>query len=730
MSSTRFSGRKGISFYTTALIALFAGVVMAGAGAADGPKTITPAAVKKVKHATAYLKVTLADGSVAEGSGFFGMQPGIVLTNAHVLGMLQPESRQPRKIEVVSNSGTKTERIFPARLLGVDRSSDLAVLRVEGDKLPEPLSVQSAKDLVELDKVYVFGFPFGQGLGKNITVSESSVSSLRQDKFGHLEKIQVNGGMHPGNSGGPVVDGSGQVIGVAVSGIRGTQIHFAMPGDFVHVILRGRVLQATIHQPIRNTDDKVTVRYSMDLLDPLQSIKEAGVEYWQGAPGAGRPPSVKQPEPQAGDGPRTVLKLNRSKDEVKGEIPLPKLEAGKVLWTQPYYVDGKGVKRWVAASPKTFMPPIDLEPVVLNIKHEMAQRPLLLKTNARLKMFVEGQEAALSSHLEVPMMEKVQPMPPGARVQLFYGAAKHSVQLNGKPIGKDPLVDQLKTITSELQVDEKGNFGQHRLNLARVHPRLRADMADFHDQIAQALEMINLAIPNREVKPDETWKTDRPLALFTSTKSDKGIMEITCTYQGVRTRNNRSEAIINLKGEVRGRPGQEFTFGGKAQGQAWFDLEAGQVTQIAVAVMVDINKKLPGGKSFIAYGSFDASLVRQSVVNTQKVATSKDILRHNGNLLATDPFDRVRNQSYHQVHKVKLTAGVTYVIDMSAPPKGLDPFLRLEDATGKQLAFDDDSGGGLNARIVFRCPADGEYRIITTTFPARQTGGYLLTVRE
>src|SRR5260370_8862299 len=99
-------------------------------------------------------------------------------------------------------------------------------------------------------------------------------------------------------------------------------------------------------------------------------------------------------------------------------------------------------------------------------------------------------------------------------------------------------------------------------------------------------------------------------------------MEITCSYVGVRTRDNRSEAIIRLSGEIRGRPGQEFTFGGKAQGQALFDLEAGQVTHISVAVMLYINKKLPDGKSFIAYGSVEDSQFRLHVIIPKTLATT------------------------------------------------------------------------------------------------------------
>jgi serine protease Do len=66
---------------------------------------------------------------------------------------------------------------------------------------------------------------------------------------------------------------------------------------------------------------------------------------------------------------------------------------------------------------------------------------------------------------------------------------------------------------------------------------------------------------------------------------------------------------------------------------------------------------------------------------------------------------------------------------MDMTSKDLDAFLRLEDAAGKELAKDDDGGGGRNARIQFACPATGEYRIIATTFFGG-TGRFTLTVKE
>jgi S1-C subfamily serine protease len=238
----------------------------------------------RVKHATVFLHVRMPDGNWASGSGFFGCKEArnIVLTNAHVIGMLAPESMRPQTIEVVVHSGEADEWKTTARVLGVDRSSDLAVLDIgtPSHPIPEPLNVQSAAALQELDLVYVSGFPLGYALGKEISIRDTSVSALRR-KNGQLNRIQLNGGMDPGNSGGPIVNNNGEVIGVAVSGIEGRQINFAIPGDRVHAILDGRVSELAFHQPYVSGGNKIAVPVIMDMIDPRNLIKEVGLEVWR-----------------------------------------------------------------------------------------------------------------------------------------------------------------------------------------------------------------------------------------------------------------------------------------------------------------------------------------------------------------------------------------------------------------------------------------------------------------
>ena len=98
---------------------------------------------------------------------------------------------------------------------------------------------------------------------------------------------------------------------------------------------------------------------------------------------------------------------------------------------------------------------------------------------------------------------------------------------------------------------------------------------------------------------------------------------------------------------------------------------------------------------------------------------------------AADPKDKVQKNP-GKTYIVELVGEQTYQIDMikkvDQAGKAIDPFLRLEDAAGKELARDDDGGGELNARILFRAPKDGKYTIVATTFDG-STGPYSLSVR-
>ncbi len=110
----------------------------------------------------------------------------------------------------------------------------------------------------------------------------------------------------------------------------------------------------------------------------------------------------------------------------------------------------------------------------------------------------------------------------------------------------------------------------------------------------------------------------------------------------------------------------------------------------------------------------------------EKLAFKEGLAKVDGTIKSDDEKDKAQKVPC-KFFTVDLKAKQSYKFDMVS--KEIDSFLRLENADGKELAKDDDSGGGVNARINFRCPADGTYRVICTTFFGG-TGPFTLSIQD
>ncbi|MCI0459760.1 MAG: serine protease [Gemmataceae bacterium] len=711
------------------------------------PAQIDPGVVRKVKRSTAYLRVTLHNGTMAEGSGFFGAEPNIVLTNAHVLGMLQADGRLPRAVEVIASSGEPDEVRMAGRVLGVDRDSDLAVLHVQGDRapVPPPLTVGTAANLTELQKLFIFGFPFGAQLGKNITITESSVSSLRRAPDGSLHEVQVNGGMHPGNSGGPVTDTRGVVVGVAVSGIRGTQINFAIPADFVKAVLEGRVAESYTGEPyLDQNQQKLPLR--LLCLDPLQRIREVRVEVWTGDPGRPRPAGA-APAPQPGDGPRQTVPAVYRNSEAIAEVPLSALPEGKVHWLQPVVSGAGGTARYGTAI--SFRPTVavalERRPALLQLKYpsqgQSQERTLKIKSSTRLTMADGKKSKALADHFEAVMLEVVSGDPSGgAAIMLPWGNCRFFSDIGGKQV----LMSEQAHATVVRFPPRFGTSREGALK-SRSDPNIIRSLGgelgetvdEMYQRVCNAFEATCLSAPGRQVNPLDNWQTRQPmLVVLSGGKTEVADMFLTCTLQGVRANGGRSEAYFNLVGQVKGRDQKAASADGKVIGYGLFDLEQGFLSEVKLRISSDLDL---GGELRLAVTN-DIELSRSAgnplgikppppQPAPVPVAKGKVIFSGKGALTTADPLDPKKRR--YKLQPVQMVQGKRYVIEMNqVPGSKLDPYLQLVDARGTMVAFDDDGGGNLNARIVFMAPRTEVYRIMATSYHPNEVGLFALTVSE
>jgi len=162
------------------------------------------------------------------GSGFIINEDGEILTNNHVVS-------GSRNITVT----LEDKKQYTATVLGIDRRSDLAILKIKADRKLPFVHLGDSDKLVVGQKVLAIGNPFGLEGTLTTGIVSSLGRSLEGEEGNTLEGlIQTDAAINPGNSGGPLLDSSGNVIGINTA-IYGSQtasgeagsigIGFAMP---------------------------------------------------------------------------------------------------------------------------------------------------------------------------------------------------------------------------------------------------------------------------------------------------------------------------------------------------------------------------------------------------------------------------------------------------------------------------------------------------------------------
>lgn len=136
----------------------------------------------------------------SQGSGFIVSSDGLVLTNAHVV-------REAKEVIVKLSD----RREFRAKVLGADASTDIAVLRINARNLPV-VRLGDAQQLQVGDPVLAIGSPFGFEQSATQGIVSAKGRSLPGDSA--VPFIQTDAAVNPGNSGGPLFDGSGAVVGI------------------------------------------------------------------------------------------------------------------------------------------------------------------------------------------------------------------------------------------------------------------------------------------------------------------------------------------------------------------------------------------------------------------------------------------------------------------------------------------------------------------------------------
>lgn len=199
-------------------------------------------AVDRAGPAVVHIAVQGGRNRQGSGSGFIVASDGLIFTNSHVV-------HGADKIEV----GLATGERAGARVIGEDPDTDIAVIRTDGHLSAPHVTLQDSKSI----RVGQLAIAIGNPLGFEQTVTTGVVSatgrSLRSIS-GRLidDVIQTDAALNPGNSGGPLVDSKGRVIGVNTAVIMGAQgICFSVASNtalyvLTQILQHGRVRRASL----------------------------------------------------------------------------------------------------------------------------------------------------------------------------------------------------------------------------------------------------------------------------------------------------------------------------------------------------------------------------------------------------------------------------------------------------------------------------------------------------
>jgi S1-C subfamily serine protease len=217
---------------TAAFVRILAGCLVAGASSvvAAGPEE-TIARIKPSVVAIGTYQPTRNPAFAFTGTGFAVGDGSLVATNAHVIPSVLDGDRRENVVVAIPNATGGQAAALPTQLVGIDREHDLALLSIQNRTLP-PLQLGTGRPLKEGQNLYFTGFPIGAVLGLIAATHRGMVSALTpiaipRNTAGELDAaaikrlsatpytvIQLDGTAYPGNSGSPLYDDSGAVVGI------------------------------------------------------------------------------------------------------------------------------------------------------------------------------------------------------------------------------------------------------------------------------------------------------------------------------------------------------------------------------------------------------------------------------------------------------------------------------------------------------------------------------------
>ncbi len=166
------------------------------------------------------------------GSGFFIDDRGYIITNHHVIEeLVDPEYEGYSRLYIKLSNDSETR--IPAKVVGWDKSLDLALLKTEVTP-PYVYTLGSSQNLTIGNQIYAIGSP----LGLENTITSGIISAFDRQLLSTAAVMQIDAAVNSGNSGGPLIQLDGEVQGIVFAGIASYQgLNFAIPVEYLKAIV-------------------------------------------------------------------------------------------------------------------------------------------------------------------------------------------------------------------------------------------------------------------------------------------------------------------------------------------------------------------------------------------------------------------------------------------------------------------------------------------------------------
>lgn len=190
------------------------------------------------------------------GSGFIIDKEGYIVTNNHVV-------ENTDEIKVI----LKDDKEYKAKIIGTDKNTDLALIKIEADEKLTALDMGDSDTLKVGQWVVAIGNPFG--LGHTVTAGIVSAKGRVIGSGPYDDFIQTDTSINPGNSGGPLIDLKGRVVGINTAIIQNGQgIGFAIPSNMARGIIKqlkehGNVTRGWLGVSIQPLTDEIATYYGL-----------------------------------------------------------------------------------------------------------------------------------------------------------------------------------------------------------------------------------------------------------------------------------------------------------------------------------------------------------------------------------------------------------------------------------------------------------------------------------